>query len=76
VLGLAHAEGGALVELVELFEVERLATAPSAVRPEASRLNQMLTKARKRCHATPIVGWSETVIIQANEVRIFTAATT
>ena len=51
-------------------------SAPSAVRPSALRLNQMLTNARKRCHATPIVGWSETVIIQANEVRIFTAATT
>ena len=51
-------------------------TVPSAVRPEASRLNQMLGKARKRCQATPIVGWSAMVIIHANEMRIFTVATT
>ena len=30
-------------------------TAPSAVRPDGSRLNQMLKKARKRCQATPMV---------------------
>ena len=30
-------------------------TAPRAVRPDDSRLNQMLKKARKRCQATPIV---------------------
>ena len=29
--------------------------APSAVRPEDSRLNQMLNQAVNRCHATPIV---------------------
>ena len=50
--------------------------APSAVRPDGSRLNQMLGKARKRCQATPIVGCSEMVIIHANEMRIFTVATT
>ncbi len=51
-------------------------SAPSAVRPEASRLNQMLKKARNRCQATPIVGCSEMVISQATEIRILTAATT
>ena len=49
--------------------------APRAVRPEASRLNQMFGKARKRCHATPIVGCSEMVIIHANDTRILTIAT-
>ena len=49
--------------------------APSAVRPEGSRLNQMLGKARNRCQATPIVGWSEIVIIHAKEMRILTIAT-
>ena len=44
--------------------------------PDASRLNQMLGKARNRCQATPIVGCSEMVIIHANEMRIFTVATT
>ncbi len=46
------------------------------MRPSASRLNQMLKKARNRCQATPIVGVSEMVIIHAKEMRIFTAATT
>ena len=50
--------------------------APRAVRPDGSRLNQMLGKARKRCHATPMVGCSEMVIIHANEMRILTVATT
>ena len=50
-------------------------SAPRAVRPEASRLNQMFGKARKRCHATPIVGCSEIVIIHAKDTRIFTMAT-
>ena len=50
--------------------------APSEVRPSACRLVQMLTNARNRCQATPIVGVSEMVIIHANEMRIFTAATT
>ena len=50
--------------------------APSAVRPDDSRLNQMFGKARNRCQATPIVGCSEMVIIHANEMRIFTVATT
>ena len=50
--------------------------APRAVRPEASRLNQMFGNARKRCQATPIVGWSEMVIIHANEMRILIVATT
>ena len=35
----------------------------------------MLKKARNRCQATPIVGCSAIVIIHANEMRIFTAAT-
>ena len=51
-------------------------SSPSEVRPSACRLRKMLKKARKRCHATPIVGVSEMVIIHANEMRIFTAATT
>ena len=50
--------------------------APSAVRPDASRLNQMFGNARKRCQATPMVGCSEMVIIHANEMRILTVATT
>ncbi len=49
-------------------------TAPSAVRPEASRLNQMFGKARKRCQATPIVGLSEMVIIHAKDTRILNIA--
>ena len=48
--------------------------APSAVPPSAFRLNQMFGKARNRCHATPIVGWSEIVIIHAKLMRIFTVA--
>ena len=48
---------------------------PRAVRPDESRLNQMLGKARKRCHATPIVGVSEMVIIHANEMMILIVAT-
>ena len=51
-------------------------SSPSEVRPSAWRLRKMLKKARKRCQATPIVGCSEMVIIHANEMRIFTAATT
>ena len=50
--------------------------APSAVRPDDSRLNQMFGNARNRCHATPIVGCSEMVIIHAKEIRILTVATT
>ena len=51
-------------------------SSPRLVRPSAWRLKKMLKKARKRCHATPIVGWRAMVIIQANEMRILTAATT
>ena len=50
-------------------------TAPSAVRPLCSRLNQMLKKAGKRCQATPIVGFSEITIIQVKEMTIFSIAT-
>ena len=50
-------------------------SAPREVRPSACRLNQMLGKARKRCQATPMVGWSAMVIIHAKEMRILTAAT-
>ncbi len=83
VLDRADPEPGVLGEVLEGGDVERaggdldrLERAPSAVRPSASRLNQMLKKARKRCQATPIVGVSEMVIIHAKEMRIFTAATT
>ena len=51
-------------------------TPPSAVPPEDSRLNQMLKNAVKRCQATPIVGFSEIVIIQAKEMTILSIATT
>ena len=51
-------------------------SAPSAVRPEDSRLSQMLKNARNRCQATPIVGCTEMVISQATEITILTAATT
>src|SRR6476469_775966 len=50
-------------------------TAPRAVRPEDSRLNQMLKNARNRCQATPIVRLTEIVIIQMNEIRILTLDT-
>ena len=49
---------------------------PSAVRPVAWRLKKMLKKARKRCQATPMVGCSEIVIIQAKEMTILSVATT
>ncbi len=48
--------------------------APRAVSPVALRLNQMFGKARKRCQATPMLVFSETTIIQMNEVLIFTIA--
>ena len=51
-------------------------SSPRQVRPSACRLKKMLKNARNRCQATPIVGWSEMVIIQANEMRILTAAMT
>lgn len=50
-------------------------SAPSAVPPSASRLNQMFGQAVNRCQATPIVAFSEMVIIQANEIRILIIAT-
>ena len=50
-------------------------SAPSAVPPSASRLNQMLGQAVNRCQATPMVAFSEMVIIQANEIRILIIAT-
>src|SRR6187397_1305403 len=43
---------------------------PSAVAPSALRLNQMFGKPRKRCQATPMLVFSETVIIQISEVPI------
>lgn len=46
-------------------------SAPRATSPDASRLNQMLGKARKRCQATPMSVFRETVIIQMKEVAIF-----
>lgn len=49
-------------------------SAPSAVPPFASRLNQMFGKARKRCQATPMSVFRATVIIQMKEVAIFRAA--
>lgn len=49
-------------------------SAPSATPPSASRLNQMLGKARKRCQATPMSVLSETVIIQMKDVAILMAA--
>ncbi len=48
--------------------------APRAVPPVASRLNQMLGKARKRCQATPMLVLSETTIIQMNDVPILIMA--
>jgi hypothetical protein len=48
---------------------------PSAVRPDDSRLNQMFGNAVNLCHATPIVGLSESTIIQVNEMTILTIAT-
>ncbi len=50
-------------------------SAPRLVRPSALRLNQMLKNARKRCQATPIVGWRAMVIIQAKDTRILIIAT-
>ena len=49
-------------------------TAPSAVRPEDSRLNQMLGQAVKRCQATPIVRLVEMTISQIIASRIFIIA--
>ncbi len=49
-------------------------SAPSATSPSASRLNQMLGKARKRCQATPMSVLSATVIIQMKEVAILIIA--
>ena len=48
---------------------------PSAVPPSASRLNQMLKNAVKRCQATPMVGFSEITIIQVKEMTILIIAT-
>lgn len=39
-------------------------SSPRAVAPLASRLNQMLGKARKRCQATPMLVFRPTVIAQ------------
>ncbi|RPK75185.1 hypothetical protein EES44_01405 [Streptomyces sp. ADI96-15] len=50
-------------------------SSPSATEPSASRLNQMLGKARKRCQATPMSVLSETVIIQTKDVPILIVAT-
>src|SRR3954453_3290517 len=49
-------------------------SAPSAVPPSALRLNQMFGQAVNRCQATPIVAFSEIVIIQENEIRILIIA--
>ncbi len=49
-------------------------TAPSAVRPLSSRLNQMLNQAVKRCQATPIVRLVEMTISQIIAEVIFTIA--
>ncbi len=49
-------------------------SAPSAVAPSALRLNQMFGKPRKRCHATPMLVFRETTIIQISEVPILIIA--
>lgn len=49
-------------------------SAPRAVPPCASRLNQMLGKARKRCQATPMSVLSPTTIIQMKDVPILAIA--
>src|SRR5690606_18620276 len=81
VLDLADAEGGVLVQLVDVVQGDRDATGgerlgrTSAGRPEAARLKKMLKKAANRCQATPMVMLSEMVIIQTNEMTIFRVAT-
>ena len=72
VLDLPDAEGGVLVELLDMASTveglavdrDRLERRRARCGPRRSRLNQMLKKARKRCQATPIVGLSAMVIIQ------------
>ena len=51
------------------------ASAPSAGRPSARRLNQMFGQAVNRCQATPIVWLRPMVTNQAIEMTIFSAAT-
>ena len=43
---------------------------PSAAPPDDSRLNQMFGQAVNRCHATPIVVFCDSTIIQVNEMTI------
>ena len=50
-------------------------TAPSAGRPEASRLNQMFGQTVNRCQATPMVAFRPMVRNQAIEMMILIAET-
>ena len=51
-------------------------SAPSAGRPDASRLNQMFGQTVNRCQATPMVVFSPSTTNQAIEMMILTADTT